>query len=39
MYLSTGDHGMKLLSELSWFRTGIKKWADMNIGLILYIPY
>jgi len=30
---------MKLLSELSWFRTGIQKGAVMSIGVILYIPF
>ena len=39
MYLSTGDLGMKLLSEFRWFRTGIQKGAVMNIRVILYIPY
>ena len=39
MCLNTGDLGMQLLSEFSWFRTGTQKGALMNIGVILYIPY
>jgi hypothetical protein len=39
MYLNTGDLGMKLLYEFSWFRIGIQQGAVRNTGVMLYITY